>query len=274
MKTSVLAVATALVTGLGLGPSAFAADMALKAPPPSAPIWTWTGWYVGATAGGDWGRDPVTSLFTCPDAACAYIIPANLAVVSAAGTGTLKGSGFTGGIELGYNAQFGNFVLGAETDFESFRVAATRVVTGPFPAAVTNFTVGTSVSTSWLWTLRGRAGFALAPQVLVYGTGGLAVTQARLSNSFTDNFAALGGAANTAGASSTSGTWAGYVVGGGVEWGIAPHWTVKGEYLYVNFGSKTTTAIAGGLPGFTPNTLTTTGTLSANIARAGVNYKF
>jgi outer membrane immunogenic protein len=61
----------------------------------------------------------------------------------------------------------------------------------------------------------------------------------------------------------------------GLEWAFARNWSVKGEYLYVNFGSKTTTAtVTNAVLGGSPNLLTTSGTLSANIARAGINYHF
>jgi outer membrane immunogenic protein len=266
--------------GLVFGASAFAAELRSPAPAPvytKAPVAvppSWTGFYVGANVGGAWGRDPVISGFSCPRVgSCLYNVPENLAAASAAGTGTLSDSGFTGGGQLGYNWQFGSVVLGAETDFEYFKIRASRIVTGPFPNAISNFTVGTSVNTDWLYTLRGRVGYAFGPQFLVYGTGGLAVTQASLSNSFIDNLAALGLPPNSVGASGTSDTWTGYAVGGGLEWLFARNWSVKGEYLYVNFGSKTTTATVFSGAAI-PNVLTTSGTFSASIARAGVNYHF
>jgi outer membrane immunogenic protein len=276
MKARVLALGWSLAVVFAI--PAFAADMPVKAPvyqPPPMPAWTWTGWYIGATAGGTWSNDPVTSRFTCPaTVGCAYAIPSDLAAGSAFGTGSLGRSGFTGGAEIGYNWQIGGLVLGGETDFESFSAGRSQTVTGKFPAAVTSPTEVTSVKTNWLYTLRARAGWAIFPNALLYATGGLALTQARISNAFNDNFVSIGGAANTVGASSASSTWSGYVVGGGLEWALAQNWTVKGEYLYVNFGGRSTNAVVAGFPGLAPNALATTGTLSANIARAGLNYKF
>ena len=53
-----LAVTAALVALVGT--PAFAADMAApvyKAPPPMAPVWSWTGFYIGLNGGGVWGKD-------------------------------------------------------------------------------------------------------------------------------------------------------------------------------------------------------------------------
>jgi len=47
------------VAGL-IGTPAFAADMAVKAPPPApAPVYSWNGWYAGFNVGGIWGGDPI-----------------------------------------------------------------------------------------------------------------------------------------------------------------------------------------------------------------------
>jgi outer membrane immunogenic protein len=42
---------------------AFAADMAVKAPPspPPAPVYSWTGWYIGGNVGGGWGHRDFTA---------------------------------------------------------------------------------------------------------------------------------------------------------------------------------------------------------------------
>jgi len=43
-----------------IGAPAFAADMAVKAPPPApAPVYSWTGWYVGLNAGYTWNRNTI-----------------------------------------------------------------------------------------------------------------------------------------------------------------------------------------------------------------------
>ena len=64
----------------------------------------------------------------------------------------------------------------------------------------------------------------------------------------------------------------GWTVGAGIEWAFANNWTARVEYLYVDFGSVTATGIIGASP--YANGISTSTDLSAQIARAGVNYKF
>jgi outer membrane immunogenic protein len=90
-----------------------------------------------------------------------------------------------------------------------------------------------------------------------------------LANAFADNFAP-----QTLGASSNNVTKAGWTNGGGVEWMCAPQWSVKAEYLYVDFGSVSTTLVTNRAFGVFPNSMSTSADLKANIVRVGLNYKF
>ena len=93
--------------------------------------------------------------------------------------------------------------------------------------------------------MRGRAGYTVS-NVLFYGTAGLA-------------FGGLRG--ETFGLSETH-TSAGWTAGVGAEVGLAPRWSAKIEYLYVDL-SDSPFAITGVSNGF-----------RSNIVRAGVNYHF
>jgi len=55
----------------------------------------------------------------------------------------------------------------------------------------------------------------------------------------------------------------------GVEYAFAPHWSVKLEYLYLDFGRESTTWTLGALPSITDDARFT-----MNVVRAGVNYRF
>jgi outer membrane immunogenic protein len=120
-----LLLAGAGFAALAAGP-AFAADLArpvYRAPVVYAPVASWTGFYVGANAGYAWGDSDVTSIFACPSGVCPFRNPVNLATFTAGGTGSAsKGSGFTGGVQAGYNWQVGNIVAGAEVDYNAFHV--------------------------------------------------------------------------------------------------------------------------------------------------------
>jgi outer membrane immunogenic protein len=262
-----------------LGMPAMAADMApapvYKAPVPVPVYYNWTGFYVGANAGYAWGHEDLNSNFTCPTgggaASCAYSFPANLAVVNAAGTGSVSSNGFTGGGQAGYNWQAGSVVYGIETDFDAFSLKqGSHTVTGAFPAAASSYFVTTSSSADWLYTLRGRLGWTVTPTVLLYATGGLALTDLHVNNAFNDNFAPM-----TAGASAASQTKAGWTVGAGVEFALWQRWTGKVEYLHTDFGSVSTTLTTNTIPAVAgPNVMTTSANLQADLVRVGVNYKF
>lgn len=243
------------------------------APPPGV---TWTGFYVGLNAGYAWGDASLRSKFGCPDDFCAFTSPANLDFVSALGTGGGSVDGFTGGIQAGYNWQRGNIVFGLEADFNSLDLGGTLIGAGVLPDGVgQTAAVGTALSAEWFLTVRARLGVTLSPNVLAYATGGLALTELEVANAYVDN--GVGAPSPVAGASSNSDMRAGWTVGGGIEWAIDRNWTIRGEYLYVDFGSVSTTASVAPTvndPTVTPNTLDTTADLTTHILRAGINYKF
>ncbi|MBI5261196.1 MAG: porin family protein [Bradyrhizobium sp.] len=100
-------------------------------------------------------------------------------------------------------------------------------------------------SNPWFGTIRGRAGYAFN-NILFYGTAGLAFGELRGA---TFGF-------------SESHTTAGWTAGAGVELGFTPNWSAKVEYLYFDL-STSPFAITGVSNGY-----------SANVVRAGVNYRF
>ena len=105
---------------------------------------------------------------------------------------------------------------------------------------------------------------------MIYATGGLAVGNEK----FTQNITLLNGGAETALFSTTRTGW---TVGGGVEYALHRNWSVKGEYLYVDYGTVNATgnntlgfgALPPG-PFFTASSVH----LTTNIVRVGLNYQF
>jgi outer membrane immunogenic protein len=265
--------------------SADAADLPVKAPTPVpvAALPNWTGFYMGLNAGEAWGRaDPNTS--TSCVAAPGFGLPyigmtgncADVPLVNAAGTGSISKAAFIGGGQAGYNVQSNNVVYGIELDFDSMNIKAARQVTGNYVTLFpSTFTVTTSAGTNWLFTTRGRVGWAFG-DVLAYATGGLAVTELKSSSSFTDSLVGFPGPG--VGTWSTSATKLGWTAGGGIEWALSHNWSAKVEYLYVKFGSVTASGLVTGstaIPGVAyGNAINTSVDLTASIARAGINYKF
>lgn len=256
--------------------SAAALPVLLAGPAMAAP-YNWTGFYVGLNAGGVGTSTNQTTTVPCTEPFgvgyfCAGGLgTANAAAVTAAGSGSFLGSGFTGGGQAGFNWQTGAAVSGVELDLESLRPASTAN-SGVFPvgvggvAAGTPFTVTSTVNANWLFTARGRLGWAF-DNVLVYGTGGLAATRLSTSYAYADGNGGVG-------SWSANGNRLGWTVGAGFQYALSNAWSVRAEYLYVNFGSITAPgAIFGPAFGYT-NALSTSADFTAQIARAGVNYKF
>ncbi len=250
---------------------------------PQARAQDWSGFYFGANLGGTWGQSDATGVTSCPANGyfCAGAVTAeNAAPVSAAATGAQSGSGLIGGAQAGYNAQTGSFVYGFEMDLSALDLGVNRQGSGnyptppPGPLVGSSFRASSAVSTDWLFTARGRFGWAVS-NVLLYATGGLAVTDLQASAAFLDNVTNAGVGAGAMGYGENTQTKFGYVVGGGAEWMLTGNWTVRGEYLYVDFGSVTAngTIVNPVIPSFS-NPISITQDLSEHIARAAVSYRF
>jgi outer membrane immunogenic protein len=287
-----------LATGgvVALVGSAFAADMAVRAPaplpPPPAPLYSWTGFYAGLNAGFHWGRNCVntvtTNVFSFPG------LEDFGSAEASQGTGTTcpNDNGFIGGGQIGYNWQLTNWVLGFETDLQgasnnSDQDIITNTGTVPpnlllgTPALGLTGTITSSKDLRWLGTVRGRLGFLAAPSFLVYGTGGLAYGKAEATTTITEGlvFPLLGPASlGPATTGSFSDTRTGWTVGGGVEWLFAPNWSVKAEYLYYDLGQVTWSLPDinqfGLFAGVLQTASQSTTRFNGNIVRAGINWHF
>jgi outer membrane immunogenic protein len=114
MKFKIAALAAGVVLS---GPSALAADLAPMPVEPAAPLilpFDWSGFYVGVNAGyGLGGGD--ASIYTNGLPA-----PVNLPAGIPGDIGNLSTDGFLGGAQVGYNVQFGTWVVGIEGDIDYF----------------------------------------------------------------------------------------------------------------------------------------------------------
>src|SRR5436309_950665 len=94
---------------------AVAADLPVKAVPVAIAQVSWSGFYVGGNAGAAWFSDSaVLSLPPGPPQAFAPFLA--IGSIPPTGYGT-NGSGFIGGLQIGYNWQIQNWVLGIEADY-------------------------------------------------------------------------------------------------------------------------------------------------------------
>lgn len=161
--------------------------------------------------------------------------------------------GLVGGT-LGCNYQVNRWVFGIEGDGSWADVSGTAPTPPPFNTAFRE-----NLQKQWLATVRGRVGYTVKDNVLLYGTAGGAFAGLRINE-----FDTL----SPTSAVETH-TFSGWTAGVGVEWGFAPSWSAKVEYLYLDLGKENYFL-------FTPSGCCTAQStrLIDNVVRVGVNYRF
>ena len=253
---------------------ASAADLPHKAPtyaPPAPPVYNWTGFYIGANVGAEWMKDSATlNLPPGPPQAFARFL-ASGAIPTAY---DVNKSGVIGTFQVGYNWQIERWVLGLETDISGLRVGSTQNIFTNVPAFVP-FALTYQTNVDYVGTVRARAGFLVIPTLLAYGTGGFAYGSVK--HLYSESFSFGAGSSFINQTTGTSGNIEiGWTAGGGLEWAITDHITVRGEYLYVKFSGESFTT-----PSNNPNcsdvnacSFTLSDGVRIQIARFGVNYKF
>ena len=254
--------------------SAFAATPKKKLPPPPAPapVYSWTGFYVGGNVGYGWGNtrtDIAGSASTIAIPGYFGGFPGNN--VAFADSNTARLNGVIGGGQIGYNYQFNpRWLSGFEADIQGSGERGSNAFADPFSTTVCvsaflgptcsgtgplNATATTTYEAKidWFGTVRARLGYLITDQVLIYGTGGLAYGRVELSGatnvSGSVNAGGIAGVvALTPGANafSESKTNFGWTAGAGIEgrlkYWLPAGWTWKLEYLYVDLGSVDTVA--------------------------------
>jgi len=181
--------------------------MAVKARPPApviAPIYDWTGFYIGGNGG--WGQSR-----NCWD----FIDAAGFAVAS----GCRDRSGGLAGGQIGYRWQMSQWVFGLEAQGDWADLSNTRV-------SLFDQAFSTRVKTDGIGLFTGQIGYAWNA-ALLYVKGGAAVT----SNSY----AILDTLTGVSLASASSTRWGG-VIGVGFEYGFAPNWSFGVEYDHLFMG--------------------------------------
>jgi outer membrane immunogenic protein len=251
-----VAAATALLTT-----GAFAADLPMQYTRPplyAAPVFNWTGFYVGGNIGYSWGRSSETSVLTNS---------AGTVLFTDAETSSLNA--IVGGGQVGYNWQIRNFVWGIEADIQGTdekggpAFVCTTCLPAPAGGPTPVLPVTMNQKIDWFGTVRGRAGVAVIPAVLLYATGGFAYGEVDTREVI----------APVAFSKTTINP--GWTAGAGIEGAIGGGWTARLEYLYVDLGKVNgsfVTPIAASGTGVIVNNLSSH--VTDNIVRAAINYKF
>ncbi|GMB80641.1 porin family protein [Shinella zoogloeoides] len=220
MKSMIFGAAGILVTAGAL--PAFAADMAVAEPPVETPIvetagvYDWGGFYVGANTGYAWTHGDYTG-------------------------GGLPGdhsmNGWALGAFAGYNFFNNGWVYGVEADvkhdFNNDR-----------------FTSGDTYEyeTTWGGSVRARLGYAI-DRTLIYGTGGYAFTNAKVTNV-------------TTGVNDKE-TFHGWTIGAGVEHAFTDNLAGRIEYRYTDYKKSDVFGVAG-----------SDGKIDSHSLMLGVSMKF
>jgi high affinity Mn2+ porin len=197
-----------LLAGIALG--AFALDATARAAdlklPAKAPylqaVFDWTGFYIGGHTG--YGRGSSTAVLADP-----AVTPTDS-----------RFSGVIGGVQAGYNWRLpSGLLLGVEADLTFPNYLPSNSIVALLGTA------RSEVIEKWDYfgTARGRIGYTSGPW-LAYATGGLAWAGERFINT-----PAIGSEEKHISHR------LGWAAGAGVEYGFAPHWSVRLEYLYSQF---------------------------------------
>jgi high affinity Mn2+ porin len=243
---------------LAASPLAFAGDfsssMPVKTQPAAMANYDWTGFYVGGNVGLAGGR----SNWTLDSLGGGAPVAGSFGLYRSPNAFTEGGSWFES-VQGGYNVMLRNrVVLGIEGDgsFPAFRDPDGLTIGGVSNFSSPTFGAGSfSETVLSSGTLRGRIGYAPG-QWLFYATGGLAWTYDRQTLT-----------QNASGNAEDRFLWRfGWAAGVGVETPIAPHWTVRGEYLWTDFPSVT--------ENFPLSGQRVSSGLSEHQLRLALNYRF
>ncbi len=240
-----------------------------KAPPvqpaPVSPVYNWTGFYLGGNVGYGWSHRDFTNTIT-----------ATLGDIQRSGSnsGNDDGRGWLGGGQVGFNYQFlGSWVAGIEADIDAAHITSSTSACFTGVTAVCG-TRDTNIKD--FGTVRGRLGYAFN-NVLLYGTGGWAWGHGNNTTQITCVGAGCPGTSvlpTSPAPVSIDINPSGWAAGGGVEWAFLPNWTLRAEYLHLQFdGIKEDASIQAIVA---PVFLTThvSSNTGVDLVRVGVNYLF
>jgi len=242
------------VLALTISSPLFAADMPFKAPM-AVPVAAsgWNGWYVGGQLGfksvtDDWTTNCVQGggLATCGNALNAIQFPG---APDSSASNRFTTSNFRYGFYAGAMSQvLTTWVVGIEGDVGFYNKSSTvggllgcstlacanNAGLGPPLDTLALVNDSTGIKNTYDYSLRLRAGYLVTPDILVYGTGGLAFQRVEATMTCNGNTSP---ACLFSHSQTNSTTLPGYTVGGGLEWKLMQNWLIRGEYRYSDYGT-------------------------------------
>lgn len=237
----------------------------------------WTGFFIGGYSGIAHDNTSLSTDAGSLSNISYFISNANIASVNQNGSASIGHNDFIIGTELGYNHQYQQLVYGVETDFGYLGIRTSKQSNNiVYPtAAAFAYTMNVAMNTSWLLTTKINIG--VTPSSLrewIYLTGGLALTEMHVSNSFSDN-------ATSAGRESAQNNQlkAGWALGTGLKIHSGTHWLIGFEYLFVKFNAATASGKvvctnAAACIANVNSPLDTSAKFYASLAKLSVDYLF
>jgi len=197
---SILLASTVAIAGISGAHAADAIVYEEPTPVVAAPVFSWTGGYLGGQIGYGWGKSRLSGV-DFPN--------------------EVKPDGFLGGLYAGYNFDLGNnVILGVDGD-----ITYNDLKDGESENYGPGFDVGTENKLRWSGAVRGRLGVAV-DRFLPYIAGGVAFGNVK-------NLAYVGPIS-----SSESKTLTGWTAGAGVDYAATDNIIVRLEYRYTDYGRK------------------------------------
>lgn len=234
----------------------------------------WQGPYIGALTGFAFATNKISTNVGSVTGTSYFSNASDINSVNSSGTFSNHPNAVILGLQGGQDWAHNQMVYGIAMDYSVLPLGSSKSVSNvSYPSGSGQYSESTSMNINWLFTLRGRVGYATTIRQwpsLVYLTTGPAVTQMKVNNSFSDT------AASATGGTSTSAYQIGWTAGAGLELLTLKHVSVDLEYLFVYIPktSANSNIVAGGF-GITGNSpYSTTGKFNANIIKLGVNYRF
>lgn len=235
----------------------------------SSSSYNWNGFYGGGNGGGGIGGADFLSAvgngvpFIEGEFYQGFPDPATPGIIAAYRSHHADKPAVSIGVQAGYNYMVGGVLLGVEADVNYLNVdtSKTTYALGNSPFSPALYTFHNKLETNYVASLRPRVGF-LVGDVLVYATGGVAMTTLNYEHDFRgtgDTYANFFGppfvGPNIFEHASASRVVAGWTLGGGAELPILPNVSIRLEYLYTEFGKISTSEnkifpLAGGTADF------------------------
>ncbi|QYM72445.1 TonB-dependent receptor [Pseudochrobactrum sp. Wa41.01b-1] len=196
----------------------------------------WTGFFVGANIGMDWSKLSGTTT--------ALNGTSNALAANESAALDLSGASF--GLQAGYNHQFSNgFVAGFEADISKPTFSGNQTTYSTESADYKDGTIQSVQDYQYDVAASAKAKFGYAfNRMFIYGTGGIALMNEVQTR---DQYISTGATSSMLGGTGTKFNYSeqeevtrlGFTLGAGMEYALSDKWSIKADYNYTRFSSKT-----------------------------------